>query len=101
MQPVSYNIFFLYFAIILYHSSRARGARCYPTRFASPLAYFFSPENFPVPPFLSAFRTLYHVPFDTSSVAIRLDRTRLRRENESLGIARVVWLVSVQGVREV
>ena len=101
MQPVSYNPFSLYFAIILYHSSRAKRALCYSTRFASPLAYFFSPENFPVLPFLSVFRTLYHVPFDTSSVAIRLDRTRLRRENENLGIAGVVQLVSVQGAWEV
>jgi hypothetical protein len=36
---------------------------------ASPLAYFFiSPENFPVPPFLSSvYRTLYHALSDTSS----------------------------------
>ena len=101
MQPVSYNPFSLYFAIILYYSSRARRARCYSTRFAPPFAYFFSPENFPLPPFLFVFRTLYHVLFNTSFVAIRLDRTRLRRENESLGIVRVVWLVSVQGAREV
>jgi hypothetical protein len=37
-------------------------------RLASPLAYFFiSPEKFPVPPFLSVYRTLYHALSDTSS----------------------------------
>jgi hypothetical protein len=36
---------------------------------ASPLAYFsISPENFPIPPFLSSiYRTLYHALSDTSS----------------------------------
>jgi hypothetical protein len=38
---------------------------------ASPLANFFiSPENFPIPPFLSSiYRTLYHALSDTSSHA--------------------------------